>query len=152
MVQSDFIQHLRKAIGILTLLISINAWAQESISIGQFMSAQEYKDAGLDKLSPQELRALDRWFNRYTSNLANATGHTGRPGATKSQTSGYVVESAVNDETFVINGNVYKAKTYCFHINRGDRVVFADGSAMGVCTSAKLVNLNNGETCAVWCE
>lgn len=62
------------------------------------------------------------------------------------------VTAAVNDETFIINGEVFKAKTYCFNFEKGDKVIFTSGSASGVCTSAEFVNLRTGKVCKAWCE
>jgi hypothetical protein len=64
----------------------------------------------------------------------------------------YSIDAAANDETFIINGEVFKAKTYCLGWDKGDRVGFLDGSALGACVSATLYNFNRGETCRVWCE
>jgi hypothetical protein len=64
----------------------------------------------------------------------------------------YVIEASANDETFVINGEVFKAKTYCFGFEKGDRVMFLSGSAPGVCASATILNMRSGQTCDVWCE
>jgi hypothetical protein len=64
----------------------------------------------------------------------------------------YTIEVAHNDELFIINGNKYKAKTYCFNQYEGDRVVFIEGSRMGVCVSAKWVNKRSNNVCEVWCE
>jgi len=64
----------------------------------------------------------------------------------------YLVEVSVNDAVFVINGNVYKAQTFCFDVRPGDRVVFVEGNAYGACASAKFVNLRTGKVCRVWCE
>lgn len=64
----------------------------------------------------------------------------------------YKIEAAVNDEKFIINGEVFEAKTYCLGWDEGDDVVFIEGSSMGVCTSATLFNLNRKEKCEVWCE
>lgn len=64
----------------------------------------------------------------------------------------YVIEASSNDETFVINGEVFKAKTYCFGFERGNRVRFLSGSASGACASATILNLRTGKTCNVWCE
>lgn len=64
----------------------------------------------------------------------------------------YVVQAAANDETFVINGEVFKAKTYCFNFEKGDRVLFVEGSPLGACASAKLLNLRTEKVCEVWCE
>lgn len=65
---------------------------------------------------------------------------------------GNIIEASANDETFVINGEVFKAKTYCFGFERGDRVRFLSGSAAGACASATILNLRTGKTCEVWCE
>ena len=64
----------------------------------------------------------------------------------------YPVEVSYNDETFIINGETFKAKTYCFNINEGDSVVFLEGSASGTCVSAVFKDLNTGRECRVWCE
>jgi hypothetical protein len=64
----------------------------------------------------------------------------------------YVVQVAHNDELFIINGEKFKAKTYCFNMEKGDRVVFVSGSPLGVCTTAKLLNLRTQKICDVWCE
>lgn len=64
----------------------------------------------------------------------------------------YVVQASANDETFIINDEVFKAKTYCFNIEKGDRVIFIDGSPFGACASAKIVNLRTNKTCELWCE
>lgn len=64
----------------------------------------------------------------------------------------YEIEAAANDETFVINSEVFKAKTYCMGWNKGERVIFIEGSENGVCTSATLYNLDQKEQCEVWCE
>lgn len=64
----------------------------------------------------------------------------------------YYIEHSINDETFIINGEVFKAKTYCFGMNEGDSVIFLEGRPSGVCTSAKIYNLRTEKTCNVWCE
>jgi hypothetical protein len=64
----------------------------------------------------------------------------------------FMIEASVNDESFVINGSLFKAKTYCFGLDEGDSVLFLEGSASGACASAKILNLRRKETCEVWCE
>ncbi|MEN9838502.1 MAG: hypothetical protein RLZ79_2170, partial [Pseudomonadota bacterium] len=56
------------AVGFLcTLLCSQFAWAVDTFpGVGKAMSPTEYARAGLDKLSPEERRALDEWIARYT--------------------------------------------------------------------------------------
>jgi len=64
----------------------------------------------------------------------------------------YEIEAMRNDEVFVINGEIFEAKTYCLGWDEGDRVVFLEGRPNGVCTSAELYNLDKEESCRVWCE
>ena len=64
----------------------------------------------------------------------------------------YEIEAASNDETFIINGEAFKAHTYCLGWEKDDRVVFLEGSPNGACASATLYNRRTKETCEVWCE
>lgn len=64
----------------------------------------------------------------------------------------YEIEVSHNDEFFIINGEKYEAKTYCFNMEEGDKVIFLEGSAYGACVSAKLLNTRTDNTCNVWCE
>ena len=69
-----------------------------------------------------------------------------------SPVSTYRIEAADNDETFLINGEVFAARTYCLGWYEGDEVAFLDGSPYGACASATLYNVSRSESCAVWCE
>ena len=63
----------------------------------------------------------------------------------------YKVESA-DDRTFVIDGEVYKAKARCHNFaDTGDRVQFVSGNARS-CVSATLFNPRNDKLCNVWCK
>lgn len=64
----------------------------------------------------------------------------------------YEIQSSDNDEIFVINDEKFQAKTYCFNMEEGDRVIFISGSPLGVCVSATLLNLRTKDKCEVWCE
>jgi hypothetical protein len=64
----------------------------------------------------------------------------------------YQVEVSHNDELFIINGEKYEAKTYCFNIYEGDEVIFIDGSPFGACASATILNLRTKDKCELWCE
>lgn len=64
----------------------------------------------------------------------------------------YLLEHSSNDELFIVNGEVYKAKTYCFNMRQNDKILFLEGSPFGACATAKLYNLRTKETCEVWCE
>ena len=64
----------------------------------------------------------------------------------------YTIESSVNDDTFVINGRVFKAKSFCLNMLQGDRVVFVEGRADSDGLNATFVNVRTGERCEVLCE
>lgn len=61
------------------------------------------------------------------------------------------VQSA-DDETFVIDDEVYKAKTRCHNFaDTGDRVSFVKGNPKS-CVSATLYNPRNEKLCDVRCK
>lgn len=64
----------------------------------------------------------------------------------------YTIETAHNDNLFIINGEKYEAQTFCFGWSEGDKVIFLNGSPLGACTTAKLLNLRLRKDCMVWCE
>jgi len=78
------------------------------------------------------------------------SGSTTTSGETKT-TSTYAIQASSNDEIFVINGEIFKAKTYCFNMEKGDKVIFLSGSPAGVCTSADILNIRTEKTCRTWC-
>lgn len=64
----------------------------------------------------------------------------------------YEIGLSHSDERFIINDEKYKAKTYCFDMKKGDRVIFLEGSPYGACVSAELLDLRTETVCNVWCE
>ncbi|POR11620.1 hypothetical protein BV908_04800 [Diaphorobacter sp. LR2014-1] len=72
--------------------------------------------------------------------------------STVSAATEYEIEVSHDDELFIINGEKYEAKTYCFNMEEGDRVIFLEGSPYGACASAKILNLRTKKVCEVWCE
>ncbi len=73
-------------------------------------------------------------------------------GSQSSSSGEYEIEVSHKDELFIINGEKFKAKTYCFNMEKGDRVLFIEGSALGACASATLLNMRTKDKCDVWCE
>ena len=68
--------------GLITCMLVAPAFAQQtttkpsspqspppSLTVQQFMSQAEFQKAGLNKLSPEELLALNRWFETFTGKL-----------------------------------------------------------------------------------
>ena len=58
-------------IGLLFILLAIGSiqvsMAREFPGVQELMTSEEFGAAGLDKLSAEELKALDRWLLRYTT-------------------------------------------------------------------------------------
>lgn len=110
------------------------------------MTPIQFRQSGLQKLNSEELNNLNLWLGAVLSAVM-------RTDSSSQTNSGEAeISTAVNDETFVIDKAVFKAKTYCFGVNEGDRVRFIEGSASGACASAKFLVLSTGNICEVWCE
>ena len=64
-------------------LCCLSAHAQQTDSLQQRMSSDEFKAAGLDKLSPQELQNLDSWLSAHakvtTRVVTQVVTQTGKP-------------------------------------------------------------------------
>lgn len=52
--------------------------AQSASNLQQRMSSEEFKAAGLDKLSPQELQNLDSWLSRHTKSTTKIVDSAGK--------------------------------------------------------------------------
>ena len=69
------------------MLLSVHA--QQTDGLQQRMSAEEFKAAGLDKLSPQELQNLDGWLSAHakvtTRVVTKVVTETGTPGVLSRQ-------------------------------------------------------------------
>ena len=60
---------------LLLLLSALPAFAQQFSSLEERMSAADFKAAGLDKLSPEELRNLDNWLQTHQpTRMVNSSG------------------------------------------------------------------------------
>jgi hypothetical protein len=60
-------------------LSCLSAHAQQTDGLQQRMSAEEFKAAGLDKLSPQELQNLDAWLGAHAKVTTRVVTPTGKP-------------------------------------------------------------------------
>lgn len=120
-------------------------------SIKVLMSKSEFQATGLNKLTPEELQGLDSWLQKYVDQaIARATRRQGQVDDSRQQS--YQIEVSHDDQYFVINGQKYRARTFCYNMLVGDRVIFLEGNEYGNCTTAVITNLRTGETCEVWCE
>lgn len=141
-------------LGLATLaILPLTSLSQEKKppSLRVLMAKSEFQAAGLHKLTPEELQVLDSWLQRYVDQvIEHATRRTGQ--VDDSQQKSYEIEVSHDDQYFVINGKKYRARTFCYNMLVGDRVIFLEGNEYGNCTTAVITNLRTGETCEVWCE
>lgn len=131
---------------ILTALV-INSVALADLQRGirnyQDIMAGRKKVEQLSPVEAQEVLSVMKALERQRRGSGGGSS-TSRPS--------YEIEVSHNDELFVINGEKFEAKTYCFNMEEGDQVIFIDGSPFGACASATLINLRTREKCEVWCE
>lgn len=105
-----------------------------------------------------EAEAMQRRYESLTNssgwitNKCDAVVQVESRSQNRSASDSYEIEVSHNDELFVINGEKYEAKTYCFNMEVGDQVIFVDGSPLGACASATVVNLRTKNKCELWCE
>ena len=71
--------------------------AKYGVHIENLMSAAEFRDAGLNKLSPDELKSLDAWLNSYLARLVTRLISPTESSSTPSQTAS-VIESEIDGE------------------------------------------------------
>ena len=60
-------------------LCCLSVHAQQADGLQQRMSSAEFKGAGLDKLSPQELQNLDRWLSGHAKVTTKVVNSSGKP-------------------------------------------------------------------------
>jgi hypothetical protein len=99
------------------ILGCLSVHAQQADGLQQRMSSDEFKAAGLDKLSPEELRNLDNWLNghgKVTTRLVTETGapvfypKQGKRGKIYAHLVGQFGGWAVGRELKLDNGQVWK--------------------------------------------
>lgn len=67
---------LQRLLIFITIALSLPGLAADDPDIRQLMTAQEFKAAGLDNLSTEQIVALNRWLVRYTAQDAKAVMKT----------------------------------------------------------------------------
>jgi hypothetical protein len=108
--------------------------ASAPVSIEELMSASEFRQAGLAKLSPQELAALNRWLGKYAMAVASSVQKVDTaPGAPQ------VIENNIEGEfqgwdgetIFKLdNGQIWQQASYAYTYHYAYRpkvVIFRSG-------------------------
>jgi hypothetical protein len=136
---------MRILLYLMLVLISIAVGTASSADLQRGLRNYQEIMAGqkkIEQLNKTELQEVIR-VHKALERRGNGSGSS-RPS--------YEIEVSHNDELFVINGEKFEAKTYCFDMDEGDSVIFIDGSSLGACASATLINLRTKQKCEVWCE
>lgn len=130
-------------------------------SVVQVEAPEDATDAEIIRLARIKNRAADieRMRNELIEsgsslnlNSLNLNSLKYAPRKIQKRSRSYPIEYSFNDELFIINGEKFRAQTYCFGMYEGDEVIFIEGSELGHCVSAELLNISSGDECSVWCE
>jgi hypothetical protein len=93
------------------------AAAQQFSSLEERMSAKEFKEAGLDKLTPEELAKLNAW-------LAGRTQPAGTAAAPVEDRRGFLSSGSAADETAIVSRILGEFRGWR---EKGDRFVLENG-------------------------
>lgn len=115
---------------VLFALASSAASAQEFSTLEERMSAKEFKAAGLDKLSPEELAALNAWLSKKvaTSSLPPATPVADDRGFLTSTDDEGAIRGSITGEFRGWSG-------------RGDRITLSNGQVWEVVDSTSRLKI-----------
>lgn len=72
-------RHLTLSMLLALPLCCLSVHAQQADGLQQRMSSAEFKAAGLDKLSPQELQNLDQWLSGHAKVTTKVVNSSGKP-------------------------------------------------------------------------
>lgn len=145
----DF-HHYQQARAICRDLMSKSSLVAGNTNCGTDISClQREADAMQRRFSA--LRSSRTWVNNKCDVVVQVESRSHKAGSGGSRDS-YEIDISHNDDFFIINGEKYQAKTYCFNMEEGDRVIFIEGSPFGACASATILNLRSRDKCELWCE
>jgi hypothetical protein len=108
---------------------------QSGIHIIDLMTAAEFRDSGLSKLTPQELNALDAWLNsyllRFYKRVTQTTTSYGTPDVIESQIDGEF-HGWTGDTIFKLtNGQIWQQAEYDYEYEydyQPDVTIYKTGS------------------------
>ena len=128
---------MRSTTLVILLALSSPAFAQQSqfttLNVRNLMTAEEFKGAGLDRLTNAEMDLLNAWVQRLTASILDLSG-SGVPN------SGQVIESQIEgtfngwdgDTVFKLtNGQIWQQSSYAYtyhYAYRPDVMIYRSGS------------------------
>jgi len=159
-----------KEIILLFLLVTpltVFAGDEVVLDIRDEMTMREFTEAGLDKLSSDEMDALNKWLSHFTEGKASGKGNaveTQVKEKVKKEKSGilgsfsspkykvYRVQKVSSGYDFKINNNNFMPTGICPGYSEGDEVIFTEGRADGMCESAEFSRPDGSDVCEVFCR
>lgn len=103
------------------------------------VSKKHFNQMGLDKLNERELNQLNHWIEkRFFREI----------GDNKVQ---FEITKAQDEELFMIENKLFRARTYCPDWVKGDVVVFESGDMLN-CQNVLIKNLTQNSSCALSCK
>ena len=143
------------------LFFAAPALADKTYSIEDHMPVKKFKEAGLDKLSPEEIESFNSWFNEFIQNRADSkeleelryeekrrsvNGIFGNP-----EKIPYKIQK-INGKVFEINNREFEIIRGCKGFKEGDMVKFIKGSVRGLCDTATFIHTESKARCQVSCD
>jgi hypothetical protein len=105
---------MRTAIAtVFLILIATAASAAEFSSLEERMSQEQFHAAGLDKLSPEELKTLNDWMRSHSTTTTTMVTPSGQPVFYANNSDREVVESRINGKFMGWRGHTV------FHLENG---------------------------------
>jgi hypothetical protein len=160
MIKADLKWALKHLIIALLLSLALPALAEETYTIEEHMPFKKFKEAGLEKLSPEEIKVFNAWFNEFvhskadsmkTKDSKNEEKRSGILGIFGNPKMTYKIQK-IDEKILTINKQRYEIIRSCTGFNEGDMVTFIKGSPHGLCETATFVHNRSSERCQVWCD
>jgi lysyl-tRNA synthetase class I len=138
------------------------AFSKEPLNIEELMTHKEFKDSGLADLTPDQIKALNDWLNRFTvtkkklkarkqERLERKQERLERKQERLERKQERLERKNVKKNSFQINNRIYEKLRDCKGFKKGDKIRFIQGSAHGLCETATIVKKGTKKSCQLWC-
>lgn len=152
------------------LLIPALSIAQDApqVALRDLMTQQEFSMMGLDKLSENEIKALNNWVmtlkknesqnaGKKTSLRLEETKEKEKKGLFEQIFGGrnyktYEIQDIRSNHSFMINDKRFDSTSICPGYKVGDEVIFTEGSANGSCAIAEFSRPDRSNQCEALCK
>ncbi|MDT8316850.1 MAG: hypothetical protein RQ824_02525 [bacterium] len=138
------------------------------VDIRDLMTQREFSLTGLNKLSENEIEALNLWLitlmkddskqsGRKTSLRLKQGKEKEKKGLIQKLFGGatyktYEIQEVTSNYSFIINDNRFDSTSICPGYKAGDLVIFTEGSAKGFCDTAEFSRPDGSARCEALCK